>query len=107
MYDLTPRIEGLRRALGVTAAQARILLMLYRAHGEAVSKRSLFAGLPCRYADHDERTEGCLRVLVAQLRKQIGARTVGCSNGYGYFLYPQGQQAVRNALATATLREAA
>jgi hypothetical protein len=95
-------IGRLKAYLGVTEAQARVLLRLYRDRGGLVPFLDLLRAIPVRYrrADSgDERSAQLLRVVLFQARTRLPKNTIETVRSYGYRLTPAGIDLVARALS--------
>lgn len=90
-----------REGLGVTMHGARVLMILYRTPGRAVTHADLLKALPSRYTKSADgnRSEHYLRVAIYQLRREVGPGVIETVRGKGYFLSPHGADVLRAAMA--------
>ncbi len=88
-------MDRVRIRLGVTPAQARVLLRLYQANGDVVLADDLMD--VC--SGHWDVSPAVLKVQISNTRRKIGRDAIPVVWGRGYRLSVGGLETVRGAIA--------
>jgi two-component system, OmpR family, response regulator len=93
-------IGAVMHRLGLTATQAKLMVLMYEAKGRVISHGNLISELPM---DGDHKS---LKTTVCRMRRVLGEGLIDTRKGFGYALSPAGLSRVLGALRPPELQDA-
>ena len=94
-FNTLDRQGALQNHYGLTPQQAKILLVLYAAHGRHVPTWSI-----AQRADHEgEADDMTVKTQISRIRVKTFYNVIAVTRGVGYRITPEGAEAVVKALA--------